>query len=132
MIGLDTNVLVRYIVRDDTRQAIIATKWLETRCTEATPGFVSQLVLAEIFWVLARGYSYPKPLLVKVFAKLLAASELKIEQAADAWTALRAYQTGTADFADYLIGLRAKSAGCETLLTFDKRAAKSNLFTLAT
>jgi predicted nucleic-acid-binding protein len=132
MIGLDTNILVRYLVRDDAKQAVVAGKLIETRCTDASPGFVSQLVLAELFWVLTRGYDYPKVLLVGVLTKLLTASELKIEDSANAWTALRAYESGNADFADYLIGLCARSAGCETTYTFDKRAAKSGLHTLAT
>ncbi|MGB9429123.1 MAG: type II toxin-antitoxin system VapC family toxin [Gammaproteobacteria bacterium] len=132
MIGLDTNILVRYLVRDDAKQAVIAGKLIETRCTDASPGFVSQLVLAELFWVLTRGYEYPKALLVGVLTKLLTASELEIEDSTNAWTALRAYESGNADFADYLIGLCARSTGCETTYTFDKRAAKSGLHTLAT
>ena len=131
MIGLDTNILVRYIVRDEAGQAAVATGLIESRCTEDSPGFVSQLVLAELFWVLARGYGYTKPVLVQVLSKLLGAAELEIEDGADAWMALRLYESDSADFADYLIGRRAQSAGCETTFTFDKQAAKSGLYTLA-
>jgi len=73
MIGLDTNILVRYIVRDDKKQASAATRLIESECTEESPGFVSQLVLAELFWVLSRGYEYPKSILVSVLTKLLSA-----------------------------------------------------------
>ena len=130
MIGLDTNVLVRYIVRDDKKQAMAATRLIEKHCTEETPGFVSQLVLAELFWVLSRGYEYPKAVLVSVLTQLLSAVELQVETAEDVWTALRAYESGPAEFADYLIGLRGRAYGCETTITFDKKAAKSNMHTL--
>lgn len=129
MIGLDTNVLARYIVRDDEQQADAATKLIENHCTETSPGFVPQLVLVELFWVLARGYKYDKPVLAKIFNTLLSAAELNVERAEDAWYALRAYQADNADFADYLIGRAAQTAGCETTYTFDRRAARSSLHT---
>ncbi len=132
MIGLDTNVLVRYIVQDDRTQAAAAAHLIETRCTDASPGFVSQLVLAELFWVLSRGYEYDKAVVVQVLSKLLSAVELEVQQAADVWVALRTYENGGADFADYLIGRCAQTAGCETTFTFDKAAAKSGLHTLLT
>lgn len=131
MIGLDTNILVRYIVRDEPRQTAAATRLIESRCTEESPGFVSQLVLAELFWVLARGYGYSKPMLLQVISKLLAAAELEIEDVTEAWVALRMYESESADFADYLIGRRSQLAGCETTYTFDRQAAKSALYTLA-
>jgi len=131
VIGLDTNILVRYIVRDEPEQTAAATSLIESRCTEESPGFVSQLVLAELFWVLARGYGYSKPVLLQVLSKLLGAAELEIEAMAEAWTALRMYESESADFADYLIGTRARLAGCETTFTFDRQAAKSALYTLA-
>jgi len=126
MIGLDTNVLARYIVRDDAKQAAAATRLIESKCTAETPGFVPQLVLAELFWVLSRGYGYTKPVLIPVLTKLLNAAELQVEQSAEAQVALRAYQSGSADFADYLIGVRGQTAGCETTFTFDRNAAASN------
>jgi predicted nucleic-acid-binding protein len=132
MIGLDTNVLIRYIVRDDRKQTAAATRLIETECTREAPGFVSQLVLAELFWVLDRGYEYPRDLIVPVIAKLLSAVELQVELAEDVWTALRAYQAGPAEFADYLIGLRGRAFGCEATATFDRKAAKSDFHTLIT
>lgn len=129
MIGLDTNVLVRYVVRDDKRQTAAATSLIEQQCTKDAPGFVSQLVVAELFWVLARGYGYPKVMIVRVIAKLLSAVELQVETVEDVWTALRAYQAGPADFADYLIGFRGRAFGCEATATFDKKAATSGFHT---
>lgn len=130
MIGLDTNVLLRYIVRDDAAQAKAASRLIEGRCSKEAPGHVSQVVLAELAWVLGRGYGYAKEEVVKVLAAILSSAELRVQEAALAWAALRAYQAGQADFADYLIGAVNESAGCETTCTFDKRAAKSGWHTL--
>jgi predicted nucleic-acid-binding protein len=87
-------------------------------------------MIAELFWVLSRGYEYPKNVIVSVITKLLSAVELQIEVAEDAWSALRAYEAGPAEFADYLIGLRGRAFGCEATATFDKKAAKSDLHIL--
>jgi len=130
VIGLDTNVLLRYIVRDDAAQAKAASRLIEGRCSKEAPGHVSQVVLAELAWVLGRGYGYAKEEVVKVLAAILSSAELRVQEAALAWAALRAYQAGQADFADYLIGAVNESAGCETTCTFDKRAAKSGWHTL--
>jgi len=127
VIGLDTNVLVGCIVQDDPTQAAAATSLIESRYTDESPGFVSQLVLAEIFWVLARGYGYPKPVLLQVLNKLLGAAELEIEDVTSVRAALRMYESGSAGFADFHIAQRARSAGCETTFTLDRNAANSDL-----
>lgn len=130
MIGLDTNVLLRYIVRDDASQARAASRLIEGRCSKDTPGHVSHVVLAEVAWVLGRGYGYAKAEVVKVLAAILSSAELKVQDAALAWAALRAFQGGQADFADYLIGAVNASCGCEKTFTFDKRTARSGWHTL--
>lgn len=130
MIGLDTNVLLRYIVRDDAAQAKAASRLIEERCSKERPGHVSHVVLAELAWVLGRGYGYAKAEVVKVLSAILSTAELKVQEAAIAWAALRAFQAGQADFADYLIGAANESCGCETTCTFDKRAARSGWHTL--
>lgn len=130
MIGLDTNVLLRYIVRDEAAQAKAASRLIEGRCSKEAPGHVSHVVLAELAWVLGRGYGYAKAEVVKVLAAILSSAELKVQESALAWAALRAFQSGQADFADYLIGAVNASCGCETTCTFDKRAARSGWHTL--
>ncbi len=130
MIGLDTNVLLRYIVRDEAVQAKAASRLIETRCSKEQPGHVSHVVLAELAWVLGRGYGYARAEVVKVLAAILSSAELRVQESALAWTALRAFQAGPADFADYLIGAVNADCGCETTCTFDKRAAKSGWHTL--
>lgn len=130
MIGLDTNVLLRYIVRDDAAQAKVASRLIEARCSKEQPGHVSHVVLAELAWVLGRGYGYAKEEVVKVLAAILSSAELRVQEAALVWAALRAFQSGRADFADYLIGAVNASCGCEATYTFDKRAAKSGWHSL--
>lgn len=99
MTGLDTNILARYIVRDDKKHTAAATCLIEKQCTEEALGVVSLLVLAELFWVLSRDYGYRKPVLLSVFTKLLSVVELRVETPGDAWTALHAYRDGPAEFA---------------------------------
>ena len=129
MIGLDTNVLVRYLVQDHPQQSRKAARLIEQHCTEESPGYISQLVLAELCWVLARGYGYEKSVIVELLNHLLVTKELKIERTQDAWAALQQFKTGSADYADYLIGQSHYSAGCETTYSFDRKAAKSELLT---
>ena len=131
MIGLDTNVIVRYLVQDDPVQAKIATRIFEKRLSAAHRGFVSAVTLCEVVWVLKRGYKRPKTELCAVIRALLEADELEIEQRDLVWRTLSAYQSGAADFSDYLIGEKARMAGAKTTLTFDETAAASPLFTLA-
>ncbi len=131
MIGLDTNILVRYIVRDDPVQTEAATRLIETQCTMDDPGFISLVVLAELTWVLERAYKYPKPLVIAVLSKLLSVVELVVEESDLARASLRNYKNGNADFPDYLIGGIHQSKGCITTMTFDRRASRSPWHTLA-
>ncbi len=130
MIALDTNVLVRYLVRDEPRQTRAATRLIESACTAATPGFVPLVALCELVWVLERGYGYRRAQVVEVVRGLLSADDLAIESSELAWQALNAYDEGKADFADYVIGLSARDAKAEATVTFDRRAAASPLFRL--
>ena len=103
MIGLDTNVLVRYIVRDDPAQTALADRCIEHRCSRERPGYVSHLVLAELVWVLGRGYGYPRQMLADVLGTLLSSEEIRIQDAPLVRAALGEFSAGAADFADCLI-----------------------------
>ncbi len=128
MIGLDTNVLVRYIVRDDERQTKAATRLIELRCTSDDPGLVSSIVLCELAWVLARGYRYPRGTVGQVLRRILSVQELQVEDAESAWRAVRLFEQGKADFADHLIGISNRENKAEVTYTFDERAGESDLF----
>lgn len=122
MIGLDTNVLVRYLTQDDLTQARRATAVIE-RLTEEDRGYVSVVVIAELSWVLRTVYQVDRQELTRIVRALLAARELHIEQAEAVRRALAQTDTG-ADLADALIAQLSQQAGCEYTLTFDTRAAK--------
>lgn len=130
MIGLDTNLLVRYIVQDDAEQADAATRVIEGQCTERSPGYVNILVLAELVWVLSRAYGYADSDISRVITQLLRTIEFNIEDREAVWSALREFEAGSADFADHLIAQRNRAAGCTSTYTFDRGAARGRHFAL--
>jgi predicted nucleic-acid-binding protein len=122
MVGIDTNVLVRYLTHDDAGQTVAATRVINSLSPDS-PGFLPLIVIAELVWVLTISYRYPKNEVQLVLESLLRSKELMIERAEIVSQALRAFRTGRADFADYLVERCAHSAGCEFTITFDREAA---------
>ena len=123
MIGLDTNVLVRYIMQDDTKQSALATRLIESLYAES-PGFVPLVSVVELAWVLSSAYGLDRNQIVQAFESLLRTKEITVEQAEIVWKALRVFQNAGADFADCLIERSAAAAGCDKTMTFDRNAAK--------
>ncbi|MDF3831635.1 type II toxin-antitoxin system VapC family toxin [Cupriavidus basilensis] len=123
MIGLDTNVLVRYIAQDDAVQAKKATALIES-LTAQNPGYVTQVALVEVVWVLTRAYDANREEVTQVIETLLRTKELLVETAETVWKALRLYAGSSADFADCLIERTCHDAQCEYTVTFDTKAAK--------
>ncbi len=123
MIGLDTNVLVRYLMQDDAAQAAKASRLIE-RCSAEEPGFIAMVVLVELVWVLESSYGIERARIAAALELLLRTRELRVEQAETAWHAVRMYRDSRADFADALIARCAAAAGCERTLTFDRDAAR--------
>jgi predicted nucleic-acid-binding protein len=133
MTGLDTNILVRYIARDDPKQTAAATELIEKRCTAEDPGWINLIVVCELTWVLQRAYDLPKESVACVLETLLTSNELKVESADAVWQALRKFRKGTADLTDYLIGTTNALREAAPTFTFDKRAADDpNFHLLAT
>lgn len=130
MIGLDTNVLVRYLVQDDFAQAKSATRLIEGTCTKDDPGFLNHLVLCETLWVLEGCYGQPKDTLVKTIEQILRVAQLRVDEPQVVWQALEDYRNNQADFADYLLSRINHSRTCSTTMTFDRQASKSPEFTL--
>lgn len=124
MIGLDTNILVRYLTQDEPRQSAAANQLIENHCTRTTPGYISQIVLCELTWVLGRAYGYEKPQLIHLLEQLLITSELEIEAEELAWKALTLWRDGPADYSDYLLTLSNQAAGCECTYSFDSKLAR--------
>jgi len=123
MIGLDTNVLVRYFIRDDAAQSKKASSLIDS-LTADHPGYVSQIALAEFVWVLSRGYKIKRNSIVDAIKILLLSEGLVVEDAKTVWKSLRAYDTSRAEFSDCLIGQTGQLAGCEYTATFDVTASK--------
>ena len=124
MIGLDTNVLVRYVTQDDPVQSAKASELIES-LTTASPGFVSMVSIVELVWVLQSCYQSAKSDVVMVLETLLRTRELTVEHAEIIWQALRKFVANKADFADCLIERCAHAAGCEYTATFDLNAIKT-------
>lgn len=129
MIGLDTNVLVRYVTGDDPVQTEQAARLIETRCTPGEPGFIDRVVLCELVCVLSRGHGYERADVARVVAELLASRDLRIEDAEPVAAALRSFERRGIDFTDALIGEVNLAHGCEATATFERRAAKLRGFT---
>lgn len=131
MIGIDTNVLVRYIAQDDATQSARAIKLIEQECSPATPGFVGLVVLLELVWVSESCYEATRAECADIVRRILSIRQLVVQQAEIAWKALRLFESSKADFADCLIERMAIAAGCSVVMTFDKAAAKSGMKLLA-
>ena len=123
MIGLDTNVLVRYIMQDDAKQAPLANRLVESLSAES-PGFVPLVALVELNWVLASAYGLDSEQIVQALEGLLRTREIVVEKAETVWKALRMFQRTQADLADCLIERSAAEAGCARTMTFDRGAVK--------
>lgn len=123
MIGLDTNVVVRFLAQDDPVQSPLATR-LFNRLSREQPGFISAVVLAEISWVLSRAYKTPRDQVSEAVEGLLRSAEVMVENAEAAYRALGAYRASSSvEFADALIAETTRLAGANEVVTFDKKAA---------
>lgn len=128
MIGLDTNVLVRYLVQDDPRQARAATRIVSAR-TASDRAFVSLIVLVELWWVLRSAYGHSRDDVTGCLDGLLDSVEVAVEQPEAARNALRLTRDG-ADFADALIAQVCNRAGCTGVMTFDRGAVRHTAMSL--
>ncbi|MSQ62971.1 MAG: PIN domain-containing protein [Betaproteobacteria bacterium] len=124
MVGIDTNVLVRYLTQDDPKQSAVATRFIEGRLSTENPGFVSTITLCEIAWVLAESYGADRKRIRQIIEGLLATKQLVIERSELVWKSLRAWEGVPADFSDALIGQLAIAHGAEKTVTFDRTATK--------
>jgi len=124
VVGIDTNVLVRYLAQDDPKQSAVATRFIEGSLSADNPGFVSTITLCEIAWVLADSYRADRKRIRAAVEGLLATKQLVIEHAELVWKALRAWEGVSADFSDALIGQLALAHGADKTVTFDRTAGK--------
>jgi predicted nucleic-acid-binding protein len=127
LIGIDTNVLVRYLAQDDAAQSARATRLIEKDCSAEAPGFVPIVVLVEIVWVSESAYRATRAEVAEIVRRLLSIRQLVVENAETAWKALRAFEGSRSDFADCVIHHTAVVAGCDRVVTFDKQAARGGM-----
>lgn len=129
MIGIDTNVLIRYLAQDDEVQSPLATRFIESLDTERL-GFVSLVVLVETVWVMQRIFNASREEINEILTDLLSLQELVVEYSALAWRALDRFSKEHGDFSDCLIAEIAQKVGCAQTFTFDKKASKRAGMTL--
>ena len=131
MIGLDTNILVRYLAQDDPKQSPRATEIIEQKISKESPGFISCVVLVETVWTLMRSYKMESKDIMAIIKEFIHADDLQLEHREEVWRAHQLVFSQGLDFSDALLGAIHHSHGCEYTLTFDQGAAKSDLFRAA-
>ena len=130
MIGLDSNVLLRYIVRDDPDQSKEASSIVNSTIRGGDQLFINRIVLCELVWVLAIHYGYDRKAIGDTVERILETEGLRIENLIEAWEALSDYRMGRGDFADAFLARTNAAFSCDSTLTFDKKTARSELYTL--
>ncbi|MFW2176837.1 MULTISPECIES: PIN domain-containing protein [unclassified Moraxella] len=130
--AIDTNILVRYLMQDDERQTKIVLKLFEDTILQNTRLFVPAVVILETNWILYNVFNLDRTSIVKLFLELMSLDVLDIEYTTVIHRCLSYAQTNTYDLSDLLIGAIAQANDCDTTLTFDKKASKSDYFTLLT
>ena len=125
MIALDTNVLIRYLTRDNPEQAEAARALLQGLTTNG-PGFICREVVIEVVWVLERSYRFRRERIANVVMELVSTDALVIEDADDIARSAIAYRLGGADFSDFMILAAANRVGAQPFYTFDRRFARLN------
>ncbi len=122
MIGLDTNIIIRYITQDDPKQAKKATKLIENELSPAVPGYITLVTLVEVTWVLESCYGQGKTDVLNVLQGILTTKQLIVEKASIAYMAIRRCTTASTDFSDAIITVISEQEGCTRIVTFDKKA----------
>lgn len=130
MIGIDTNVLVRYLAQDDPVQSSRATELIEQQLSEQDPGFISTVAMIEMAWVLSRSYHLPDRQVAAAIEGVLQADVLVVEHEQAVFTSMIALKDGRGSFADALIGSLGAAAGCSCTVTFDRKAVRLAEFDL--
>lgn len=123
MIGLDTNVMVRYIMQDDVKQSAKATALIES-LTSDNVGHITMVSVVELYWVLTSSYGLTGQQVAQALEAMLCTKQLTVERADQVMRALRVFGDGKADLADCLIQRAAASAGCVQTMTFDVGASQ--------
>jgi predicted nucleic-acid-binding protein len=128
MLGIDTNVLVRFLLRDDEVQFGKVSRLIKREVGAKEDVFVSLLVLLETEWVLRSQYALKKRAIIEAISGLLDAMEVQFEDEPAVEETLFIWQDSAADFSDCLIGAHNRRLGCRATATFDTKALKLSAF----
>jgi predicted nucleic-acid-binding protein len=120
MIGIDANVLVRYLVQDDPKQAQVATRFFEADDYRKQGFYLTDIVLCELVWVLESAFRIRRSEVAITLDRVLRTESFYFDHKDELWDAIRDYRNGKADFADYLICRLNESADCNETVTFDR------------
>ena len=127
MIGIDTNILVRIITRDDEKQTQIALDYISNNSTTFV---INHIVICELVWVLESAYKYDKKQIIKALDCILKVKQFSILEKSSIKSALKLYTETSIDFSDALIGYVNREASCEFTITFDKATSKTQIYKL--
>ena len=128
MKGIDSSVLLRYILEDDPIWSKAATRFIDEECTASDPAYVNLVVLAEVVWSLRRQKNYGKEVVVTVVRNMLESQSVVLEKADIVADALQIFEEGNAGFADCLISSLNKHVNAEPTFSFDKDAVRAGVF----
>jgi len=124
VIGIDTNVLLRLLVRDHQEQVRIVERFISTRFSKEDPGYVSRVVIAETAWVLKDVYGYDRKQIAAAIRAVMDVCELQMESADEIDAAIADFEQSSAGFTDCLLARTNAAAGCSHTVTFDRKAAR--------
>jgi predicted nucleic-acid-binding protein len=130
LIGVDTNVLLRVLVEDNVAQLHAANALIDSADRDGDPLLVSPIVIVELEWVMRKLYDRNKDQILDGLDRLRGHANIVIDDAEAVESAIKAWRTGKADLADYLISALARARGARTTMTFDRDAAETLAFTL--
>ena len=130
MIGVDTNVLVRYLTQDDPAQSRLVNNLMERIAAGGERAFVGRIVLCEVAWVLAGPYRFDKATIVAALERIVSTAQFEIDVKDAVSRALDEFRRGRGDFADYLIGRSHQESGCDATVTFDRKLQGCDAFEL--
>ena len=129
MIGLDTNILIRYAAQDDDKNGPLANAVMDSLTAEQ-PGWIPLVAVAEFVWVMDRRYCVQRSDVFTILNQFFDRAEIVFESADVVHKAAVQFLNGKAEFSDYLVACSSQAAGCKTTLTFDRKASKSAGMTL--
>jgi predicted nucleic-acid-binding protein len=126
--GIDSSVLLRYILEDDPVWNKSATKFIDEKCTFKDPAFVNLVVLVEVIWSLRRQKNYSKDTIVAVIRNMLNSQSLVLDKEAVVAEALDKFESGSIGFSDCLIACLNEHAEAKPTYSLDKHAIKMGVF----